>query len=540
MIASRPAIIGHPRFSYSPWLDWGLAATISALFQEQWILDLPPSPEDIPQHKHLFFRHVKQRSHTLACCLQSGKLMENKITKTLRTLLFTTLLACLLVAAPHRAFALPPGGAQKNHAARLHSSNPLNKLPRHHRQFAAVVLIKKHYDNKYGTDGELLHAAHHKGGGQPHGFDHGKLNKLMSGLSTKQKQVVALHTLALESKSDTLTAAAVNKLSEQGDKSSFAALYNAMTKGGNKTIPATVNAVKQIGHRDRGLGGGRKVLDLSKHRDDRSRVESVLKRGAIQSIKKLDTDNSHAFATYLVTFKNKVHGQPVKAVFKPTGPGHAKNWLRFTQNLNGRGGAYSFMSREVFAYKFDRMLGMNLVPPTTGTIVDVPGTGKVMGSLQYFMPGSKAIGSSWRTTRGEFKKFEGSQQGVRQMDTIRTMAWIMSSVEHTPTSLMGGNKGNILVAHKDAVKFPVGVSTPGTGKRLMLIDNASSYTHKKYLSDDVLPLRFEGKLINRLKGLDKGKFMRLAVPALGQHEANWAWGRIQHTLNMAKTRPQWN
>ncbi len=471
--------------------------------------------------------------------LQFLSAMETTIKKTLKSALLFTLLCCLLLTAPFEARAMPPGNGPGAHAARLHRNNPLNKLPRHHRKYAAALLVKRQFKNAYGNDGELLHAVNHKGGAKPHGFDEGKLNKVVTGLNTRQQQVVALNTLTQVTSSDTLMSAAVNKLAEMGDRNSFAALYAAMTKGGNKTIPATVNAVKSIGQRDKELGGGRRTLDLSKHRDDRSRIESVLKRGAIKSVKKLDTDNSHAFATYLVTFKNKVYGQEVKAVFKPTGPSHGKNWLRFTDNLNGRGGAYSFMSREVFAYKLDRMLGMDLVPPTAGSIINLPGAGKVMGSLQFFMPGSKAIGSSWRTTRGEFKQFEGSPQGTRQMDTIRTMAWIMSSVEHTPTSLMGGNKGNILVAHKDAVKFPVGVNTPGTGKRLMLIDNASSYTHKKYLSDDVLPLRFERKLINRLKGLDKGKFMRLAVPSLGQHEANWAWGRIQHTLTVASGRPEW-
>ena len=417
--------------------------------------------------------------------------------------------------------------------------NPLRKLPYAHRAYAAGLLVKKHFNNKYGTDGALLSAVGTKAAVKPQGFNDASLKALTKGLTVKQQQVFALNTLVRDSKSDTLMSAAVTKLGEMGDASSFSALKWALTKGGEKTIPEVAKAANKIGARDSKFAPERRILDISTINNHRDQVEAVLKGGAIESVKPLSTDNHHAFDTYLVTFKNKVNGNTVKAVFKPTGPKHAENWLRYSRDLNGRGGAYSFTSREVFAYKFDKMLGTNLVPPTSATAVAVPGAGTVMGSMQYFMPGSKAIGNTWKDTRPEFKQFESSPAGVRQMDTMRTMAWIMSSVEHTPTSLMGGNKGNILVAHTKSSGFPVGISTPGTGKRLMLIDNASANTHKQYLSDNVLPQRFEKSLITKLQGLDKGKFMNLATKYLGEHEANWAWGRIQHTLTVAKTRPVW-
>jgi len=456
----------------------------------------------------------------------------------------TTLVAilCSALLISTAGHAAPPSRTQiRPHTATVQRAyNPLAKMPRSHRQYAAARLVKKHFTNKYGSDGALLSAVNAKvSQNKPHGFNEAKFAQITSNLSVKQQQVISLNTLARISKSDTLTSAAVNKLSEIGDASSHSALRWAMIKGGTKTIPATVNAIKAISNRDSKFAPQRKVLDLSKTKNVRTQVERVLNRGAIESIKPLSTDNHHAFDTYLVTFKNQVNGQQVKAVFKPTGPQHAENWLRFSGNLHGRSGAYSFMSREVFAYQFDKMLGMGLVPPTTAATVDVPGAGKVMGSMQYFMPGSKAIGNNWKDTRPEFSGFAASQDGVRQQDTMKTMSWIMSSVEHVPTSLMGGNKGNILVAHKTKSGFPVGISTPNTGKRMMLIDNASSFTHKQYLSDNVLPLRFEQKLVKSLKGLQKNRFMKLATPYLGDHEANWAWGRIQHTLNVAKTRPEW-
>jgi len=415
--------------------------------------------------------------------------------------------------------------------------NPLRKLPHNHRAYAAGLLVKKHFTNKYGNDGALLSAVGTKAAAKPKGFNEANFKALTQSLTAKQQQVFALNTLVRDSKSDTMMSAAVSKLGEMGDASSFSALKWAMTKGGEKTLPEAAKAANLIGKRDSKFAPERRILDLAKIKNPRDQVEAVLKGGEIASIKPLSTDNHHAFDTYLVTFKNKVGGQAVKAVFKPTGPKHGENWLRFSGNLNGRKGAYSFMSREAFAYKLDKMLGTNLVPPTSRTAINVPGAGTVFGSVQYFMPGSKAIGNSWKDTRKEYKDFEKSSAGVRQMDTMRTFSWIMSSVEHVPTSLMGGNKGNILVAHTKTSGFPVGISTPGTGKRMMLIDNASGHTHKQYLSDNVLPQRFEKSVINKLQGLDKGKFMNMATKYLGQHEANWAWGRIQHTLTVAKTRP---
>ena len=415
--------------------------------------------------------------------------------------------------------------------------NPLRKLPYNQRAYAAGLLVKKHFNNKFGTDGALLHAVSTKAAVKPNGFNEASLKALIAGLTVKQQQVFALNTLVRDARSDTLMSAAVSKLGEMGDASSFSALKWALTKGGEKTIPEAAKAANKIGARDSKFAPERRMLDLARIKNPRDQVEAVLTGGAIESIKPLSTDNHHAFDTYLVTFKNQVNGQPVKAVFKPTGPAHGENWLRFSKSLHGRGGAFSFMSREVFAYKFDKMLGTNLVPPTRSTAINVPGAGTVFGSVQYFMPGSKAIGNNWSDTRAEFKQFENSPAGVRQMDTMRTFSWIMSSVEHVPTSLMGGNKGNILVAHTKSSGFPVGISTPGTGKRLMLIDNASGHAHKQYLSDNVLPQRFEKGVIQKLQGLDRGKFMNMATKYIGEHEANWTWGRIQHTLNVAKTRP---
>lgn len=417
--------------------------------------------------------------------------------------------------------------------------NPLRKLPYAHRAYAAGLLVKKNFTNKYGTDGALLKAVNTKAAAKPKGFNEGAFKQAVKGLTTKQQQVFALNTLVRDSKSDTMMSAAVTKLADMGDASSYGSLHWAMVKGGEKTIPEVAKAVNKIGARDSNFAPKRRLLDLSTIKNPRSRVEAVLEGGEVLSVKPLSTDNHHAFDTYLVTFKNKVNGENVKAVFKPTGPKHAENWLRYSGSLNGRGGAYSFMSREVFAYRFDKMLGTGLVPPTSATAIKVPGAGTVMGSMQYFMPGSKAIGNNWKDTRAEYKAFEKSPQGVRQMDTMRTMSWIMSSVEHVPSSMMGGNKGNILVANQKNSGFPLGISTPGTGKRMMLIDNASGHTHKQYLSDNMLPQRFEKGLINRLQGLDKGKFMNMATKYLGDHEAKWAWGRIQHTLTVAKTRPTW-
>ncbi len=420
------------------------------------------------------------------------------------------------------------------------ATNPLKKLPYAHRAYAAGLLVKKHFNNKYGTDGVLLSAVNRKATVKPNGFNNAALKALTKGLTVKQQQVFALNTLARDSRSDTLMSAAVSKLGEMGDASSHSALKWAMSKGGSKTIPETVKAINKIGARESKFAPERKVLDLGRIKNGRDQVEAVLDGGAIKSVKPLSTDNHHAFDTYLVTFQNKINGEHVKAVFKPIGPKHAENWLHYSGELNGRGGSYTFASREVFAYKFDKMLGTKLVPPTTSSTIDVPGAGKVMGSMQYFMPGSKAIGNNWKDTRKEFKAFERSPQSVRQMDTMRALSWIMSSVEHVPTSLMGGNKGNILVAHQKSSGFPIGINTPGTGKRLMAIDNASAFTHKQYLSDDMLPQRFERGFVNSLKSLNRDGFMKQATKYLGAHEAKWAWGRIQHTITVAKTRPSWN
>ena len=470
-----------------------------------------------------------------------ARVVRHKGTMMTQTSSKKTLIIAILASALFASSAL----AQQPRDVRPRSTqsvkriqhNPLRKLPYAHRTYAAGLLVKKHFNNQYGTDGALLSAVGKKAMVKPKGFNDSALKQLTTGLTTKQQQVFALNTLVRDSKSDTLMSAAVSKLGEMGDASSFSAMKWALTKGGEKTIPEVAKAVNKIGARDSKFAPERRVLDLAAIKNPRDQVEAVLKGGAIESIKPLSTDNHHAFDTYLVTFKNKVNGNTVKGVFKPTGPKHAENWLRYSQDLNGRKGAYSFMSREVYAYKLDKMLGTNLVPPTSATAIKVPGAGTVMGSVQYFMPGSKAIGNTWDKTRPEFKDFEKSPAGVRQMDTMRTFSWIMSSVEHVPTSLMGGNKGNVLVAHTKSSGFPVGISTPGTGKRLMLIDNASAHTHKQYLSDNVLPQRFEKSVINKLQGLDKGTFMNMATKYLGDHEANWAWGRIQHTLTVAKTRP---
>ncbi len=458
---------------------------------------------------------------------------------TKKNILKNTLLATILasVLATTTVQAEQPRVRPAPAAKRM--VNPLRKLPHAHRAYAAGLLVKKHFTNKYGNDSALLNAVGRKANHKPKGFNEGAFKQAVKALTPKQAQVFALNTLVRDSKSDTMMSTAASKLADMGDASSYGSLHWAMVKGGEKTIPEVAKAVAKIGARDGNFAPKRSLLDLSRIKDPKAQVEKVLEGGEIQSVKPLSTDNHHAFDTYLVTFKNKVNGENVKAVFKPTGPKHAENWLRFSGDLNGRGGAYSFMSREVFAYRLDKMLGTSLVPPTSATAIKVPGAGHVMGSMQYFMPGSKAIGNNWKDTRNEFKGFEKSGQGVRQMDTIRAMSWIMSSVEHVPSSLMGGNKGNILVAHQKSSGFPVGIATPGTGKRLMLIDNASGHTHKQYLSDNMLPQRFEKGFVNKLRALDKGKFMNMATKYLGQHEANWAWGRIQHTVNVAKERPSY-
>lgn len=449
----------------------------------------------------------------------------------------SAVLAVAVALAPHASSAQGRTSAPRQVVKPTQNRrvvNPLIRLPKAQRLVAAKKLVQQHFKNTYGTDATLLQAVDAKVHG--HGPSDSQLAQLTRGLTVKQQQVFALNVLARHSGSDTVTSAAVGKLGEMGDASSASSLKWAMFKGGEKTIPATVKAMQNIARRDPKFEKPRRVLDLSKYKNPQRAVEAVLSSGAIESVKPLSTDNHHAFDTYLVTFKNKVGGEPVRAVFKPTGPGHGQNWLRFSQNLHGRAGAYAFASREVFAYVFSKLIGMELVPPTREGLVDVPGFGKSFGSLQYFVPGSKALGHNWKDTRGEFQGFTASQAGIKQMDTMQAMSFIMGSVEHVPTNLMGGNKGNLLVAKKNGAGFPAKIEGD---KKLMLIDNASGFTHKQYMSDNILPLRFDKQLVAGLKALKYDRFMKAATPFIGETEAQHTWNRIQHTLNVAASRPTW-
>ena len=161
------------------------------------------------------------------------------------------------------------------------SQNPLKKLPYAHRTYAAGLLVKKHFNNQYGTDGRLLAAVSTKAVVKPTGFNEAALKTLTTGLTVKQQQVFALNTLARDSRSDTLMSAAVNKLAELGDASSFSALKWALTKGGEKTIPEVAKAANKIGARDSKFAPERRILDLATIKNPRDQVEAVLKGSKI-------------------------------------------------------------------------------------------------------------------------------------------------------------------------------------------------------------------------------------------------------------------
>lgn len=454
--------------------------------------------------------------------------------KTLTRSLLLALTLSLTFGANARAESAPQSRA------------PLYQVKRQQRFGAALRLVRKTFTNQYGNDGRLL--------GQVQRFDkHANgvagldINRLTQGVAVRKQQVYALNTVVAEAskkglartakgtfgKYQNLAAAAVNKLAELGDKSSYKALTKAMFLGGDDVIPEVAKAVKSIGARA-GIPD-RKVLDASKFgQDKRALVEAILDKGAVASIKPLSSDNAHAFDTYVVTFQNKVDGQPVKAVFKPTGPSKKANWLHAFSPLNRP--SFSFVSREVFSYQFDKRIKAGRVPPTTSAIINVPGYGASIGSLQYFVPEGKSLGANWRDTRPELRKFEGSSQGTRQLDVVRMMAYIAASDEHVANSRMGGNKGNLFVTQQNPFAVSIG---SGNKQRVMMIDNANSWVHKSDLSDNMLPLRFEKRLVDALRGETRQGWMSFAAPYLGERQAGDAWNRIQHTLNVAKSRPTW-
>jgi hypothetical protein len=423
---------------------------------------------------------------------------------------------------------------------------PLYQVKSQQRFGTALRLVRKTFTNQYGNDGRLL--------GQVKRFDkHASgvaglnIKALTQGVAVKQQQVHALNTIVTEAsrkglartakgtfgKYQNLAAAAVNKLADVGDKSSYKALTKAMFLGGDDVIPEVAKAIKTIGARA-GIPD-RKVVDASKFaQDKRALVEAILDKGAVASIKPLSSDNAHAFDTYVVTFKNKVDGQQVKAVFRPTGPAKNANWLHAFSPLKRP--SFSFVSREVFSYQFDKRIKAGRVPPTTAAILNVPGYGASIGSLQYFVPKGKSLGANWKDTRPELRKFESSKPGTRQMDVVRMMAYIAASDEHVANSRMGGNKGNIFVTKQNP--FPVSIGS-GKKERVMMIDNANSWVHKSDLSDNMLPQRFEKRLVGALRGETRQGWMKFAAPLLGERQAGDAWNRIQHTLNVAKTRPTW-
>lgn len=440
--------------------------------------------------------------------------------RNLTTLIFS-LLALALLAGP--ALARSPKA-------------PFGRLSTAQRRYAAMRVLQRTFTNQFNNDGALLHQVGRKiGGFNKSRVSDGQIDQLTRGMSTRQQQVMALNEVAKFSKSDSLSAAVVGKLRKLGDSSSYDALKSAIYRGSAKTIPQAVKAFAAVAKRDSTFAPKREVLDLSKYSSVRKQIEAVLARGDVQSIKPLKTDNKHAFDTYVVTFKNKLNGQNVKAVFKPTGPKENENWVMYSQRRHGHGGAHSFVAREVFAYQFDKKLGLRRVPPTDAALLNVPGLGHAFGSLQYFIPSGKALGSNWKDTRPQYKDFMRSKSGTRQHDMVKALSYIFSSEEHVPSNLLGGNKGNIMVA-EPGTPFPVHTAA----KRLMMIDNASAFTYKPNLSDSVLPLRFNPNLVQGLKKLKYGEWIDFAKPYIGKQEAHDSWNRIQHTLNVAKSRPEWS
>lgn len=404
------------------------------------------------------------------------------------------------------------------------------------RREAALQIVKRTFDNRFKSDGALLGAVESASSAK----DAAKLriDKLVEGGSLLQQQRAALNVLVAHPLvSEGLAAAAAAKLKDLGDKSSYAALQNAMYRGGMRLIPAVASAVGAIGKR---IGAPeREPLDLRRYASKRDKIEAILERGRIEAVKPLDS-NGHLFAAYVVTFAERVDGEKVQALFKPTGEKSGDNWLPFAPHMHLKGGAFSFMAREVFSYEFDKRVEAGRVTPTVGAVIDVPGLGVSMGSLQYWMREGTTFGSSWDRTRARFQAFEASTDGIRQMDVIKLMAWISGSPEHVPCEIRSGNKGNLFVAEKNP--FPPAPGAEG-GWRLMMIDNAASWTnivemHER--GDWMLPLRFEQRLKRNLRELRYREFLDWASPFIGKDEAKGAWWRIQRALDVANGRPEWS
>lgn len=416
-------------------------------------------------------------------------------------------------------------------------SQRLQRLDPKLRREAALQIVKRTFDNRFNTDGRLLKAVNHAH--RPYLAEKLQLDKLLEGTSIVEQQRTALNVLVAHPfVNERLASIAASKLRNLGDKSSYLALERAMFRGGGKLIPEVARAVAEIGKR---VGTpDRKALDLGRYKNKRAQVEAILKYGRIESVKPLETENRHAFSAYVVSFEDRIDGQQVKALFKPTGAEHRENWLVFEKGLHRKRGAFSFMSREVFSYEFDKRVEAGRVPPTVAAVVKVPELGASMGSLQYFIPGGKTFGRTWNETRLRYRDFEASKDGIKQLDAVKLMAWIGASPEHVSCEVRGGNKGNLFVA--DQNPFPPKRGAEG-GWRVMMIDNAASWTniiemHER--GDWMVPLRFDKRLKRNLRKLDQDTFIDWATPFIGQDEAKGAWWRIQRALELSKHRPEWS
>ena len=445
---------------------------------------------------------------------------------------------CLIAILHLDSGAAPPSTVGRSGPGRTARSvypprapDPFRGLSPRQQQWVTLSIIQRTFQNTYGTDQELLAAtAASLAELNDAAVPADRYHVVVAGLPLEEQQRLALHRLCAmkRSTSSTLALAAVHKLAEMGDRSSLVALQGPLFQRQASLIKSAVIATERIGERTSAPPRG--PLKLRRYRTPERKIEEVLRRGEVVEVRPLSTDVKHAFSAYVVTFRQRVNGQPVKAIFKPTGPDNKDNWLQ-EEAYDGPEGGYAFVSREVFSYSLDKLLGVGRVPPTVTATLDLPGWGTRTGSLQYFIPHSKSLGSSWQDLRPEFEALTKTESFVRQMDTLRVLSYIEGSIEHVPTpGVSRGNWGNILVDSGKGQRGPY----------LWKIDNANSGRDKYMIQDVILPLRFERSLLQRLAKLQKDRFIRFATPYIGPREAEWTWQRIQRVLEVAKTRDRWS
>jgi hypothetical protein len=154
----------------------------------------------------------------------------------------------------------------------------------------------------------------------------------------------------------------------------------------------------------------------------------------------------------------------VRAAWRPSGPG-----------TNGKQ-----YSPELAAYDLDRMLELDMIPPTVGRAADGQ-----PGAIQYWVNGIRLL----RT----LQEAPTTDEWARQIARMKLFDSLLGNA--------GRSLGNMLI---------------DPDERLLLIDHISAFSTERALADP--PARFDRKLVEKLKALDSPEAQRTLRRVLGEPE----------------------